>query len=322
MRKALATVVGLATVAALVIFGPQPVKLADTQTGNPQLATFLAENSPRGAHNVTAFVLDGDQPVFAGLGANEHTEVEIGSVTKTFTAELLRQAVEKGTVRLDTKVSDIIDTRGAPIGSATLEQLANHEAGLPRNPGLDTLSLFIERNPYGSVTREDIFKMALKADLKGQGERNYSNLGVALLGQLIAEKDGRSWEEMVQQDIFDPLGMTSTYVASVGKAADAPHGLNGRGREAANWEMDGYAPCGAIRSTAFDMAKFALHVRSVGVPSYAWKHDDYGASHNGSTGGFRTMLVFDPTGQRAAFVNNNSTTRMDELGKEMLKWQQ
>ncbi|MEJ5998693.1 serine hydrolase domain-containing protein [Corynebacterium sp. H130] len=320
MRKALAIAIGLATVAALVVFGPQPVKLADTQTGNPQLATFLADNSPRGAHNVTAFVLEGDQPVFAGLGADQHTEVEIGSVTKTFTAELLRQAIEKGTVRLDTKVSDIIDTRGAPIGSATLEQLANHEAGLPRNPGLGFLPLFIERNPYAEVDRQKIFDMALDAKLKGQGERNYSNLGVAFLGQLLAEKDGRTWEKMVEQDIFTPLGMNESYVATIGSATDAPQGLNGRGKPAANWEMDGYAPAGSIRSTAHDMALFAAHLRRVGVPSYAWKHSSYGASHNGGTGGYRTILIVDPSGSKVAFANTDSTASLDDLGKEMLSW--
>lgn len=320
MKKIVAVLCGLATTALLLVSGPQRVTLASDPTGDPGLAGFMKEHAPRGAHELTGFVLDGDQPVFAGLGADEHTEVEIGSVTKTFTAELLRQAVEKGTVQLDTKVSDIIDTHGAPIGSVTLEQLANHEAGLPRNPGLDLVSLFVERNPYGTVTRDDILEMALDAKLKGQGERNYSNLGVAFLGQLIATKDGRTWEEMVQQDIFTPLGMSESYVALIGSAADAPHGLNGRGRVAANWEMDGYAPAGAIRSTAHDMALFAAHVRSVGVPPYVWVHDEAGMWHNGGTGGYRTMLIFDPNGKRVAFVNTNTPASVDILGERMLQW--
>lgn len=321
MKKLLAVICGLCVTALMLIFGPQRVTLAQESTGNPELAQFMSDHAPRGAHNVTGFVLEGDTPVFAGLGADEHTEVEIGSVTKTFTAELLRQAIEKGKVRLDTKVSDIVDTHGAPIGDATLEQLANHEAGLPRNPGMDSLSLVIERNPYEGISRQDIFDMAFKAKLKGQGERHYSNLGAALLGQLLAEKDGRTWPDMVKQDVLTPLGMTETYVALPGAATDAPHGINGKGREAANWEMDGYAPCGAIRSTASDMAKFATHVRSHGVPTYAWKlSDDQTRSHNGGTGGYKSMLVFSHNGKRVAFVNNNSTARVDKLGKDMLTW--
>lgn len=321
MKKATLVGCGLLITITLLIVGPQRIALADAPTGNPELAQFIRDHAPRGAHEITGFVLSGDTPVFAGLGADEHTEVEIGSVTKTFTAELLRQAVDKGVVRLDTKVSEIIDTDGAPIGDATLEQLANHEAGLPRNPGLGLLSVYFEVNPYGQVTREEVFEMALEAKLKGQGTRNYSNLGVALLGHLIAEKDGRTWEEMVEQDIFTPLGMTETYVALPGTTTSSPHGYNAKGRQAANWEMAGYAPCGAIRSTSHDMAKFAAHIRNVGVPEFAWrKGDDLTRSHNGGTGGYSSMLVFDSTGQHVAFVNNNSTAGVDQLGKDMLTW--
>lgn len=321
MRKIIAVVAGLATIAALLAFGPRPIKLVDAPTGNPQLAAFLKEHAPRGAHELTGFVLAGDQLTFAGLGADEHTEMEVGSVTKTFNAELLRQAVDKGKVRLDSKVSDIIDAGEAPIGAVTLEQLANHESGLPRNPGLDKLSYVTERNPYAQVTRQQIFDMALGAKLKNQGTRQYSNLGAALLGQLLAEADGRTWAEMVQQDILSPLGMSETYVALPGTTTNAPQGLNTLGQRAARWEMDGYAPAGSIRSTAFDMAKFAKHVRSHGVPTYAWPNSDAGRFHNGGTGGYRTMLIFDPSGQKVAFVSNSSTTKVDELGKEMLTWQ-
>lgn len=320
MRKVLAILLGVATTVVMLVTGPRQVRLNDAPTGNPQLTQFMKERAPRGANQVTGFVMAADQPVFAGLGADEHTEVEVGSVTKTFNAELLRQAIEKGSVRADTKVKDIVDAKGSPIGEATLEQLANHETGLPRNPGTDPLALFLERNPYAKVSRQKIFDMAFDAKLKNQGTKQYSNLGAALLGQLLAEKDGRSWPDMVQQDIFTPLGMTESYVATFGSTEGKPHGINSKGHEAANWEKDGYAPAGSVRSTPHDMAKFASHLRKVGIPSYAWQHREDGIWHNGGTGGYMTMFIFDTAGQKVAFVNNNTTARVNQLGKDMLTW--
>ncbi|MEJ5928178.1 serine hydrolase domain-containing protein [Corynebacterium sp. H128] len=320
MKKLFATLCGLMVTAALILLGPHRVQLSDDQTGDAELAAFIHDHAPQGAHNVTGFVIAGDKPTFARLGADANTEIEIGSITKTFNAELLRQAVARGDVSLDTRVSEIIDTQGAPIGEATLASLANHEAGLPRNPGLDPLASITERNPYLDVSRQDIFDMALAAKLKNQGTQTYSNLGAALLGQLLAEKAGKPWEELVRESIFVPLEMTDSYVAVPGTASDAPQGFNQRGRLTANWEMDGYAPAGAIRSTPADMAKFTTHVMTHGVPEYTWKQEEEYISHNGGTGGFRSMLVFDPAGKQAAFVNTDSSVWVNQLGKDMLSW--
>ncbi|AKK02916.1 serine hydrolase domain-containing protein [Corynebacterium epidermidicanis] len=324
MKKASAILIGLVVFSTLLFAGPQLVRLSSRPTGNAELATAIKSNAPKGAHEVAGFVYTPEQTSFAGLGADENTEVEIGSVTKTFTAELLRQAVERGEVTLDTKVKDIIDPHGAAIGEATLAELANHTAGLPRNPGLDPLALVVERNPYAKVSRDDVINLALEAKLKNQGTRTYSNLGVAFLGQLLAKKSGRSWEDMVQEDILTPLNMRDTYVAKPGTTAQHPtasHGLNSRGRAAAKWEMDGYAPAGAIRSTPADMAKFVAHVHDHGVPEFAWRHDDDSIWHNGGTGGYSTMLVFTPDQQKAAFVVTDTTASVNQLGKDLLTWQ-
>ncbi|MDU0478449.1 serine hydrolase domain-containing protein [Staphylococcus chromogenes] len=320
MKKTFALILGFLATISLVVTGPQRVATAQSQTGDPALAHFLQSHAPRGSHNLAAFHLDSSGTTFAGLGADKDTEFEIGSITKTFNAELLRQAIERGEVRLDTKVKEIVDTGEAPIGDVRLEELANHTSGLPRNPGLDPLTLVWEVNPYAKVSDENILAMSKRSKLQKRGERNYSNLGAALLGQLLAIKAGRAWPDMVQKDILDPLGMTQTFVATIDTTKQSPHGLNNKGQRAANWEMQGYAPAGAIRSTASDMEKFAKHVQSTGLPGYAWVHDEVATWHNGATGGYASMLAFSPDGKAAAFVVTDSSARVTKLGKEMLKW--
>ena len=118
--------------------------------------------------------------------------------------------------------------------------------------------------------------------------------------------------------------MTSTYVALPGTIDGAPTGLSANGHHAGPWDMNGWAPAGAIRSTAADMAKYVEWVSSHGVPGYGWASlEDSGEEftfHNGGTGGFRTMLVWDPdNNHRAAFVAGDTEAWVDALGIDLLK---
>ena len=120
--------------------------------------------------------------------------------------------------------------------------------------------------------------------------------------------------------------MTSTYVALPGTIDGAPTGLSANGHHAGPWDMDGWAPAGAIRSTAADMAKYVEWVSSHGVPNYGWGDlDEDGQEitfHNGGTGGFRTMLVWDPErddDSRATFVAGDTDAWVDRLGVDLMK---
>ncbi|MDN6247014.1 MAG: serine hydrolase, partial [Corynebacterium casei] len=172
----------------LLIVGPQRIALADENTGDEELAQKIRDNSSSAQNQITAFTLQTGEATFAGLGADENTEVEIGSVSKTFTTELLRQQVESGDIELETTVGDIIDVDGSAVADVTMVELANHTSGLPRLDK-DNLGLFrtiFTENPYTGITQEDVFNAARNASLSGRGEVAYSNFGVALLGQLLA----------------------------------------------------------------------------------------------------------------------------------------
>lgn len=324
-------VAAIVTAAALLSTGPRDISVATEHTGDPEISSALEHLAENGHHNLAAFSYDGGETRFGGLGADEHTEFEIGSITKTFNAELVRQFIEEGELSLDTQVQELIDVPSAPISDVTLEELLNHTSGLATTEGISFKELLMANlrdggNPYRHDTPQDIIDAAGAAELHSRGEEQYSNYGHALLGQLLATYAGVPYDELLRTRIFEPAGMTSTYVALPGTVDDAPTGLAANGHHAGPWDMNGWAPAGAIRSTAADMAKYVEWVYSHGVPNYGWGDlDEDGQEitfHNGGTGGFRTMLVWDPErddDSRATFIAGDTDAWVDALGIDLMK---
>lgn len=159
-------------------------------------------------------------------------------------------------------------------------------------------------NPYAGITRDDVIDAALGAPLSDRGGYSYSNLGSALLGQLLALEAGTPYEQLLAEHHLAPLGMTDTYPMTDGSVSPtAPRGLQSTGDHAEPWEMGGYLPAGGLRSTPADMARYATRLLEDGVPDLAWGVDDDGTRrHNGGTYGFSTTLLVNPDTGRAVFV--------------------
>lgn len=329
-RILVGAVAALVTLAVLIVFGPRYIVSATEQTGEDEIVSLLQAHAPSGANELAAFIYEDGDVRYGGLGADEHTEFEIGSLTKTFNGELVRQQIDDGSLRLDTQVQDIIDVAGTPVADVTIEELLNHTSGLSRLESLGftqmvATSLRDGGNPYRDATPEDILDAAKDAELEDRGERNYSNFGAALLGQLLAKNAGTSYEDLLRTRIFEPAGMDSTFLALPGTVEGHPQGVTLAGRTAQRWDMNGWAPAGAIRSTAHDMGKYVDWVAGHGGPELGWadleEEDATYIFHNGGTGGYSTMLVWDPDSPtpRAAFVANSSAASVDDLGVELLK---
>ena len=308
----------------LLGLGPRAVSIPEESTGDAELAAFLRDHAPRGAGNITAFVVQGDKVRFAGLGVDENYEHEIGSVTKIMVAELLHDAVEGGSLSATTKAGEILGVP-APVSDVTLRELAEHTSGLPRLSSVGVLGWarsLVGSDPYAGITADDVVSQALAADLTGRGEQEYSNFGFALLGQLLARSAGSDFATLARERLFEPLGMESTYVAVEGAVSEnAPRGRFDTGRPAAPWASQGYAAAGSVRSTSRDMARFAQHVLTSTREPLTWAETTVGPHevlwHNGGTGGFSTMLVLHrPTGS-AAYVATDTTASVDDLGLDL-----
>jgi CubicO group peptidase (beta-lactamase class C family) len=136
-------------------------------------------------------VVDGSTVTYASFGANEETEYEIGSITKTFTGSLLAEAIERGEVTAETKLGALLPLAGAPVADVTLAELASHRSGLSaQGMQLDETIPFLarlqmHRNPFIHDV-DGVLAIARKATLSNRGDFVYSNLGTALLGQALA----------------------------------------------------------------------------------------------------------------------------------------
>ncbi|WP_181373222.1 serine hydrolase domain-containing protein [Massilia glaciei] len=175
------------------------------------------------------------------------TVYEIGSVSKTFTALLLADAVARGEVKLDDPVGALLPGYAIPRhqGRAiSLLDLATQTSALPRLP----LNLMPKRadNPYADYAEADLKTfLAGYALPRAPGARyEYSNLGYGLLGQALAAQAGKPYAELVRQRIGAPLGMHSTGVAlTPAMRAQLAPGHGARGQQVSNWDFPAPARC-------------------------------------------------------------------------------
>lgn len=208
---------------------------------------------------VTAYVSGSDGK---GRPVNEQTLFEIGSVTKTFTATTLAVMTLQGQVRLDDPIAKYLP-KGvhAPNkdGKAiTLLNLAEQRSGLPRLPSnMDGLG---GDDPYADYSNADMYAFLNGYNLtRDPGAAYvYSNYGIGLLGQLLANRAQMTYPQLVQHAVFDPLGMSETTLVMTG-TADPPllgvgHDLSGGA--VATWHTQSIAPAGAIASNLDDMLKY------------------------------------------------------------------
>lgn len=279
-----------------------------------------------------------------------NTVFEIGSVTKVFTSLLLADMVERGEVRLDTPVADLLPkTVKVPSRNGrqiTLLDLSMQSSGLPRLPNNMRPADFA--NPYAGYTPAKLYEFLSGYTLtRDPGEKyEYSNLGAGLLGHALALKAGMSYEELVRKRILEPLGMHDTsIILTADQKERLAQGYDASLNPAKNWDFDALAGCGALRSTANDMLRFVAanleltdtplktamrRMRSVrkptGVPdldiAMAWHiYTKFGGDivwHNGGTGGYRSFIGFDPASKKGVVVLCNTFMDNDDVGLHVL----
>jgi CubicO group peptidase (beta-lactamase class C family) len=193
---------------------------------------------------------------------NKTSAFEIGSVTKSFTGNVLAQLVVEGKVSLDDPISDFLHFELKDNPAITLKQLGMHTSGLPRMPiGYDDRRNFIKENPFSNYYEEDLISY-LKNDLKMEsqpGERvMYSNLGFGLLSYVMSRIQGQSFAEIVETKIFKPLKMQHSVFSINRISTKVINGLDKEGKYTPYWDCGILDGCIGIISTSEDLAKFAM----------------------------------------------------------------
>lgn len=324
---------------------PRPPALSTNITGDPQLAARARPLLTGALDRVSIASIDGDKVTYAHFGANETTQYEIGSITKTFTSLLLADAIKRGEVRADTKVGELLPLDGAAVADVTLAELASHRSGLPRlaTRPQDVLQSYllslIHKDPY-TQDAAGVVEQARSAALTNRGQFRYSNLGAALLGQALAAATRMDYAQLVQERIFKPLGMTSSLipVRAENLPSDAPTGYSVSGKDEAAWTLNGSAPAGGIRSTPADMVRYAqalLDGTAPGVEALtpqwdageqriglAWLTEEVDGKtltwHNGGTGGFASVIYLDRANDRAVIILSNTAASVTKAGQTLI----
>ena len=307
-------------------------------------------------------VIDGDNRIMMSVGqlskdnatkADENTIFEIGSVSKVFTGVLLADAIERGIVTADQPAGELLPegvvmpmNEDKPEKKITLKHLSTHISGLPRMP--NNIELSNQEDPYASYGSKEMFEFLNSHKLSRQPGmvEEYSNFAVALLGELLSQKQKTDYATLLETRIAKPLGMTDTSLvpdADQAKRLAPPH--NASCDPAKSWHFDAMAGAGAIRSTVSDMLKFAqANLESpynetgkaielafsqqrtskgfTGTPTgFGWLINTASQTrwHNGQTGGYHSIMFVNRKSNRAVVVlSNTASGEVDQLGTKIM----
>ena len=279
---------------------------------------------------------------------NPETIYSICSISKLFTSVALMRFRDEGAVRMDDPVSDHLSWLNIkesfpddpPI---TVGGILTHSSGLPRESDF----------PYWSgpdfpfPTRDQLIERVSSQSTLYPADTyfQYSNLGLSLAGEIVAEKSGQPYSDYIQNLILTPLELSDTRTKLPedlhgGQLAIGYSAKNRAGeREAIPiWQARGIAPAAGFSSTVLDLAKFSswqFRVLGTGhteilskntlreMHRVHWLDSDWGTSwgwgfrvlrqndktfvgHGGACPGYRTNLQIQTDSKISTIVMVNS----------------
>ncbi len=206
----------------------------------------------------------GTSDLETGAPVTPETIFRIGSITKLFTATAIMQLRDAGKLRLDDPVSKHLpwfavesSFEGEP--EITVRHLLTHTSGLPRE------AAFPYWTTHDFPTREQVREAlpAQQAIFAPASQYKYSNLGMTLLGEIVAAVSGLSWAEYLERHVFAPLGMSDSSAAPGEEhfrkmtTAYLRRTPDGDRKIAEYYETRAIAPAANIVSNVRDLARFA-----------------------------------------------------------------
>jgi CubicO group peptidase (beta-lactamase class C family) len=202
----------------------------------------------------------------AGRPATPGTTFSICSISKLFTSVAIMKLVEQGKVDLDAGLGEYLDDfelpapEGVMADPVTIRALLSHSAGLPR-----------EGDGAYWNTRDFPSQQQLEGTLENLGRLytpfthyQYSNIGMSLLGKVVAEVSGVGFPAFVEEEIFRPLQLNTmtTDMPRAGEAGDFARGYyefdpSGKREVVEHYQLKGLAPAGGFTASVIDLSKFA-----------------------------------------------------------------
>src|SRR5690554_605062 len=175
------------------------------------LVSLGAAVSKNRVHLATAVY--GERATGSGVAVSINDKWHIGSVTKSMTATMIARLVERGVLQWDSTVGDILtDSRVRPEWrDATLSQLLNHTGGAKTDFPRRIQSLHPEEGTERDALRkEEVLKILEKnPDYEPGTDFKYSNVGYTIAAVLATTKTGKTWEDLIREEVLQPLELSS-----------------------------------------------------------------------------------------------------------------
>jgi CubicO group peptidase (beta-lactamase class C family) len=279
-----------------------------------------------------------------GAPFTRETLVEIGSCTKTFTTTLFALAINRNQIAPAAPAQKYMPS-GYTLRAQQLTplELADFTSGMPDDP--TNLPRGLEQRSIDYYTVKDFLTWASNYEPRTRlpAPYKYSNAGIGVLSYVVATATGKTWEEQINSEILQPLGMPHTTLRPTPEQQSRlAQGHNRAGQNAPRWPVYAWYAAGGLRSTAHDMITFGEaylgHTEVNGKPvsaeltaamqlaqkpiftmpngnkqAMAWVNNMGGGNpnlhpvilKNGGTSGFGTVIAINPTKDAAIFVGMN-----------------
>jgi CubicO group peptidase (beta-lactamase class C family) len=315
-----------AAISLVLFLAPAGVVAAESTSFGAKADAYLLEQTRQEEFSGTVLVATNGEVVFAkgyGLANREHdipnttnTIFRLASVSKQFTAMGILILQDEHKLNVTNLISQYLDDCPAAWRNITIHHLLTHTSGIinfTRFPDDER----IERLPTTVAANVRRFRDQ-PLDFEPGTEMRYSNSGYVLLGCIIEKVSGKSYEEFVNEKIFQPLGMKHTGYDH--PATILPHRAAGYTRSGTNmvncvpYSMDLPYAAGGFYSTVGDMLIWDQALYSERLVSektlaamftefknhycYGWIRDDVGGrivyQHSGAISGFSTQVMRFP----------------------------
>ncbi|MFK7809269.1 MAG: serine hydrolase [Saprospiraceae bacterium] len=325
--------------------------VTNAQTEAEQIDQLLSQYTKYEQFNGSALVAKNGKVIFKkGYGManmewdipNEtDTKHRIASITKQFTCMRIMQLVQEGKLDLKTPISTYLsDYPKETADKINLHHLMTHTSGIPNYTSFPGFFENISRDPS---TPTDFLKTFSDSTLNfTPGEKfAYSNSGYFLLGVIIEEVTGKSYEQNLQEHIFEPLGMNNSGFdshAKLLKKRATGYSYDGVGYSNSPY-LDMTVPyaAGSLYSTVEDLylwdqglynhkilsPKYSEMMFSKYIPEWSGAHYGYGwiigsvpvgtsedtvsmIRHSGGINGFNTLITRMPEDKNLVVLLNNT----------------
>jgi CubicO group peptidase (beta-lactamase class C family) len=237
------------------------------ETARADVERLVALRSGKEHCSVAWGVVAGGRLVLTGAHAaepdplpTEQTVFRIASMTKSFTAVAIVMLRDRGLLRLDDVVADVVPEFAAVVGPTTDSPPITIRHLLTMSGGMATDDAWADRHlDMADADLDALLSQGLSFAWTPGTRGEYSNLGFAMLGRIIRHVSGRRAQDFIAEEILRPLGMTrTTWVQPDHEDWARPYRVEDRKRliDIAPLGDGAIAPMGGLWSCAADLARW------------------------------------------------------------------